>query len=172
MAKKKKERSSAPKLGAQYQAAKLVVQIAGPPARILVHPAVQDKDKQAEVITEFKNRNYLKGVAVALIDQVGSKKLGHAQALSRVAVTALGPEVYATAGSALDKDLDPDDTYSEFQQRTTGYTPQNRQFSLKDSGAKSYFLSKYGLGIARKVVNRTRIAEPVKKALSLMGVSL
>jgi hypothetical protein len=35
-----------------------------------------------------------------------------------------------------------------------------------------YALTKYGLGIARKIVNRTRIAEPVKNGLSLLGASL
>ena len=167
MAKKTKEKSSAPKLGAQYQAAKLAVQIGGPP----VYAAIQGKDAKF-ALERVKSPNYWKGAAVALADQWGSKKIGHAAALSRLSVTALLPEADATAGSFLERGSEGfEGIYDEYQAKTTGYKPQTDSFAFFDT-TKRYFLEKYGLGIGRKIVNKTRIAEPVKKALSMMGVTL
>ena len=165
MAKKKKERSSAPKLGVTYQAAKLGLQVGGP----FAYQAYTDPS-QAGFEFRLRSRNYQKGVAVSLIDQWGSKKLGHAQALSRKSITALAPEVLAGLDAAHRGDLDPVNSGAAFIQNTSGYDPIPDSFST--DSVKSYLVQKYGLGVARKVVNKTRLAEPFKRALSMMGVSL
>ena len=165
MAKKKKERSSAPKLGASYQAAKLAVQVGGP----IAYQALTDRS-QAGFVSRLKSSDYHKGVAVSLLDQWGSKKLGHAAALSRKSVTAWAPEVLAGVQAGQEANLDPIGTADLFVGNTSGYRFQDNIFHV--DRVKGYAITKYGLGLARKVVNKTRIAEPVKNALSLLGVTL
>lgn len=163
---KKKERSSAPKLGAQYQAVKLGVQIAGPPALA----AFAAKDEKA-ALERVKSRNYQKGVFVSALDFWGSRKIRHAAALSRHSATALAPEIYATLGSAYDQDFDPANSYAEAQQRTSGYNPAADAFQLKDTAAQTYFLGKYGGWGLRKVLSATRLNEPINKFLSILGLT-
>ena len=168
MAKKEKERSSAPKLGAQYQAAKLGVQLAGPP---VIHAFTNPKHEIAAIKNLVKSPGYLKSVAVALADQWGSKKLGHAAALSRHSVTALIPEVLAVGDSATRADIDPQHSVQNFVSATDGLDTDTSTFSFNER-IKTYGFTKYGLGIGRKVLNKTRLAEPLKKALSMLGVTL
>ena len=169
MPKKRKEPNAKPKLGATYQATKMLVQIGGPPA----YGAIQGGGTLEERVKfQVLRPGYHKSVAVALVDAWGSKKLGHAQALSRKSITAWAPEVFATGGSAIDADFDPANTYNEFQSTTTGYQPSTQTFSTKFPKTRTYFLAKYAGGIGRRIVNQTRIAEPVKKALGMLGVAL
>jgi len=166
MAKKKKEHSSAPKLGAQYQAAKLGVQIAGPPAL----RAITDK-KLGGAEFMVRQRNYQKGVLVSLLDHWGSKKIHHAAALSRKSVTAIAPEAYATAGSAFDSDFDPQTSYALAQARTSGFNPQSLAFQVKGADAQTYFFLKYGGWAARKILTATRLNTPINKFLGMLGVT-
>lgn len=169
MAKKKKEKSSAPKLGSQYQAVKLGVAIAGGPAHALV---IEKSPENA--ITRVTGRDgnfaYAKGVAVALLDQWGSKKLGHAAALSRKSVTALAPEVLELVDGAQNANLDPVGSVSNANAAFNGYNLVDNSFAA--SRVRRYGIMKYGLGFGRKIVNKTRIAEPVKKFLGMLGGSL
>ena len=168
MGKKKKERSSAPRLGSQYQALKLGVAIATPPAYSLA------KESPESAITRVTGRDgnyaYAKGVAVSLLDQWGSKKLGHAAALSRYSVTALAPEILEGVDGARAANLDPVGSIANVNAAFTGYDIRDNSFFA--DRVKRYGVVKYGLGIARKAVNKTRLAEPVKAALSMMGVTL
>ena len=168
MAKKKKERSSAPKLGALYQAVKMGVALAAPPAYSLV------RETREQAITRVTGRDgnyaYAKGIAVSLLDQWGSKKLGHAAALSRYSVTALAPEVLEGVDGAYAANLDPVGSIANVNAAFNGYDIRDNSFFL--SRVRRYGLTKYGLGLARKVVNKTRIAEPVKQFLSMMGGTL
>ena len=169
MAKKKKERSASPKLGAQYQAAKLGVAVAGGPAHSLL---LEKSSEKAITRVSGRDGNYAwhKGVAVSLLDQYGSKKLGHAAALSRGSITAMAPEIIEGIDGAQAADLDPVGSLSNVNAAFTGYSIQDNTF---DAGRVSrYGLTKYGLGIGRKVVNKTRAAEPIKKFLSMLGLSL
>lgn len=165
MARKKKEKSSEPKLGAQYQAAKLALQVGSGP----VYAGAVQKTGSA-VVDRLKSSAYHKGVALGLLDQWGSKKLGHAGAISRRSVTAIAPEVIAGAEAATAANFDPLHAANRFNLNTDGYDFINDQFVFDQ--AKGYFVQKYGLGIVRKVANKTRIAEPIKRFLGMMGVSL
>lgn len=111
-----------------------------------------------------------KGNAVSLLDAWGSKKLGHAAAISRHSLTAIAPEALVGFASAHDANLDPSGTVNLFVARTNGYDAHANSFATHN--AKDYLVAKYGLGIGRKIVNQTRLADPIKKALGMMGVSL
>lgn len=170
--KKKKERSSAPRLGQTYQAVKLGASVAFGPGYAAI------KERSAEnVITRITGRDgnfaYAKGVAVSLADQWGSKKIGHAAALSRRSITAWAPEVEvglrASGNLAWAKD-DPIGVVMNVNTDFTGYDTRAHTFDV--GRPIRYGAIKYGLGIGRKVVNKTRIAQPLKKALGMMGVTL
>lgn len=162
-------RSSAPKLGASYQAAKLGVALVGPPA-YQIAIGKSPAEQTARNIFSEGDHAYPKGVAVSLLDQWGSKKLGHAAALSRKSLTALAPEALEIVDAAQRTNLDPAGSVREANMAFTGYNMGDRTFSA--DRVRRYAIAKYGLGIARKVLNKTRIAEPVKAALSMMGVTL
>lgn len=162
---KKKEQSASPKLGAQYQAAKLGLQVIGPP----VYTAVTDK-KAERALDVLKHGPYQKSVLVALADAWGSKKLGHAGAISRNSLTAIAPEVLAGVEAAHEANLDPVGTAAGALARMDGYDVRSNTFEV--GRVKTYAITKYSLGIGRKIVNKTRIAEPVKQFLSMLGVTL
>ena len=166
MPKKNKEPKAKPGLGATYQGAKLVAQLAAP-----AYPVVVNREPATRALDVVKTRQFQKGAIVALVDQWGSKKLGHAAALSRKSVTAWAPEFDAVALSAIDTALEPENAYRDFEIKTTGFNPQTAGFAITDQTKRQYLL-KYGLGLGRKLVNKTRLMEPVKKALSMMGVTL
>ena len=165
MTKKKKERSSAPKLGATYQAAKLGLQVGGPVA----YQALTDRS-QAGFEFRLRSSNYHKGVAVSLLDAWGSKKLGHAAAISRKSITAIAPEFLAGADAAERANLDPIGSGANFIENTSGYNPAPDSFNV--SQAKGYFIQKYGLGIGRKVARALvpGVYDMVNSALGKMGV--
>ena len=52
---------------------------------------------------------------------------------------------------------------------TTGYNPNASGFNFRE--AVPYVATKYGFGIARKVLTRTKLLTPVKKGLGKLGVS-
>lgn len=164
---KKRETRRAPGLGATYQAAKLGVQVGFPPAQ---HAWSNPADRIGAVVNLAKNRNYQKGVAVSLLDQWGSKKLGHAAALSRKSVTALAPEIWAAAASIDETNADPVPAMERWVARTTGFGSfgSSDQYGL----LRPYVVAKYGLGIGRKLVNKTRLAEPIKQFLGMLGAAL
>ena len=103
MAKKKKERSSAPKLGATYQAVKLGVQLASPVTESAIeHGANLVPDLKFRATSPIARAAYAKGAGVALLDAWASRKIGHAAALSRKSVTAWAPEALAVGKSVQD----------------------------------------------------------------------
>ena len=165
MPKKKKEPNAKPKLGATYQAAKLGLQIGGPPAL-----SAWEQRTGAAVIDRFKSRDYQKGVAVALLDAWGSKKIGHAAALSRKSVTAIAPEFLAGADAANRGNLGPIDTGTFFLENTDGYSPTSDSFAV--SRIRPYVAVKYGLAIGRKAARALvpGVYDMVNSALGKLGV--
>lgn len=167
--KKKKERATGPKLGAQYQAAKLGVAVAAPPAWSL---AIEKSTDSA--ITRVTGRDgnfaYAKGLGVSLADQWGSKKLGHAAALSRKSVTAWAPEILEIGDGAQRANLDPAQSVANANAAFNGYDIRDNSFLFQR--VRRYGIVKYGLGVGRKIANKTRIAEPLKRALGMLGGSL
>jgi len=169
MPKKKKEHRSAPGIGTIYQGAKLGVQLVGGPAHsILVEKSTEN------AITRVTGRDgnfaYAQGTAVALLDQWGSKKIGHAAALSRKSLTALIPEALVISDAVQGGGRNPIDMVSLANDQFSGYSIRDNSFDL--NRVRKYGIAKYGLGIARKAINKTRIAEPVKRFLSLFGGSI
>ena len=170
---KKKEPRSAPKLGATYTNAKMVVQVASPLTDIGLLAAEQPGSVSAQnLVPGLKARatsGTAAGIASAALQRWGDKKIGQANALSRHSLTAFAGEAIPVL-QAFDARGSARHAHDAYVRASTGLTPSTATFSLRDS--KGYLFTKYGLGIVRKLVNKTRIAEPVKKALSMMGVTL
>ncbi len=166
MAKKKKEKSSAPKLGAQYQALKLGVQLVGPPAD---HAISNPDNIVAAERNLLRSRAYWEGAGVALLDQWGSKKIDHAAAISRNSVTALVPE-FLVGLRAVETGGDTKGSISEYIARTDGFDSRTTTFDA--NRVKEYGIAKYGLALGRKFANKTRFAEPIKRVLGMLGGSL
>ena len=173
MAKKKKERSATPKLGATYQAAKLAVQIASPATDAIV----TREPMTADTARAKLNTAYGQGMVIGIVDAAASKYIGHAGALSRKSITALAPEVYAVGSAAAytaSGEAGPnkiEEFNNQYVVRTTGYSPAFNDFGFRPENT-IYFGLKYGGGIARKALNKTGFMDPVKKALSMMGMTL
>lgn len=163
---KKKEKAGPPKLGAQYQAVKLGVQLAGPPVD---HAISNPQNIAAAERNLLGSRAYWEGAGVALVDQWGSKKIGHAAAISRNSVTALAPE-FLVGLRAVEAGGDTKGSISEYIARTDGFDSRSTTFDA--NRVKEYGVVKYGLGLGRKFVNGTRIAEPVKRFLGMLGATL
>jgi hypothetical protein len=173
---KKSEPAKREKWGAEYLNAKMVVQIAGPITdTALTAVASPGAIAPSNLVQSLKvralNANYGLGVASSLVQRWGDKKIGQAAALSRGSVTAILSEavpVLQTLTRARGTGLKG--WNGAYVAATSGYNPSAISFAGAD--VSPYALTKYGLGIARKIVNRTRIAEPVKNGLSLLGASL
>lgn len=176
MARKKKEKSSAPKLGAQYQAAKLGVQVLSLPANKLENQGFTRLAAEStwDIARGVYGPAYLQGAGVAVADTVlSSKMLHHANALSRRSVTAVAPEIYAAAMGARNSMATKKITgfSDDFTRVTTGYAPQSTTFNAAD--AFPYFGLKYGGWIVRKAANAVpAVGDKVKRFLSMAGVTL
>lgn len=167
MAKKKKHHS-APKLGAIYVNARAGAQVVGPLAyREWRFPA---GGVGQQSLATIRAGAYPRGVAVSLIDRWGERKIGHAAALSRGSVTALAPEALAWGQAANDQNLDPEGTVVSAGAYMNGYETRSGIFNI--NLAKPYLTSKYGLAFFRRVANRTRLAEPIKAGLAMVGGTL
>lgn len=173
MAKKKKERSSAPKLGAAYQATKFGLQVASP----VIDSGFQaaggggfDLQLRNHLGDPTNRNNYLKGVSVALLDAWGSKKAHIANAISRNSVSAIAVEALTGWEAGSEADLDPQNSLGNFSAKTDGYHPQDGQFSFDT--AKPYLIRKYVAAAARYALTRLPfVGRPIHKFTAMLGVN-
>ena len=107
--------------------------------------------------------------ASAIGQRWADKKIGQAAALSRGSITAWASELIPVAETIAAGDRSARGAFAKFNLVTTGYNPNASGFNFRE--AVPYVGAKYGLGIARKLVNRTKIARPLKKGLSMVGLT-
>ncbi len=165
---KKSEPAKTEKWGAQYLNAKLAVEVGAPP----VYAGITGKTL-ANVEGYFKAHGleYLQGDIVAAVDRWGSKRIGQAAALSRNSVTAMiGEGLPLIQSYATTKGGGLLTLANDAVARQDGFSMADGSFDV--SRTKHYAFVKYGLGIGRKIANKTRIIEPVKKGLAMVGLTL
>lgn len=164
---------STPAIGSAYQDGKLGAQLLVP----VVDSAAQAGQGGVSAFrTQLENHfvnpgnrnNYLMGQAVGVVDYIGSKKVGHAAALSRGSVTAWAPEIYAgikgfsSGGSVLQR-------AEQGLATTNGYLASDGSFDV--GRVWPYALIKYGGAVARKAAVKTKLIKPISKALGMFGVT-
>jgi len=164
---------STPAIGSAYQDGKLGAQLLVPvvdSAAQAGHGGVSAFRTQLEnhFVNPGNRNNYLMGTAVSVADYIGSKKVGHAAALSRGSVTAWAPEIYAgikgfsSGGSVLQR-------AEQGLATTNGYLASDGSFDA--ARVVPYAAVKYGGAVLRKVLVKAKLSKPISKALGMVGAT-
>jgi len=167
-------RSASPKLGATYQAAKL----ANYAASAGVNAAIQQGFTQGaadQTFARMKETAFIKGAAVSGLDFMVSRKIHHANALSRKSLTAWAPEVFAIADTAIAAREGSPGWPGHYARVKTGFAPGVLQGFQPIDKTMLYFGGKVLGGVIRKLSTAGPLrsaSAPVKKILGSMGGAL
>ena len=159
-----------PRGGATYQAVKVTGQAAMPLTDYALSPGAKSVDGLTAHLKARANINLAKGYAVAAADFGISKSrfVRHANALSRLSVTALAPEAYLALKAYEDAMAKQPAriVHSNAALATTGYNPSGGQFFGRTSDRfKTYHKTKWiGAGL-RLIANRTRIGRAIMRPI-------
>ena len=161
-----------PRGGATYQAIKVTGEAAMPLTDYVLRPDVLagrgTVDKFVAHVKERANMELAKGYAVAAADFGVSKHrfVRHANALSRLSVTALTPEGYNLLKTYEDvrAGLSAQDVHDRMAQRLSGYSPKSAAFGVTEE-TRTYHKLKWGLAAARLLANRTRIGRALTRPI-------
>ena len=157
--------------GQAYLDGKLTAQVAAPAIDLATHlQGVGAQQAYEDLKFHVLSKEYAEGAASAIVQRWADKKVGQAAALSRGSVTAWAAELVPVATTWSEKrGQGLRAIFSGYNARTTGYNPGEQRFDLNQ--VTPYAAAKYGLGVARKIANRTRLLAPVKKGLAMIGAT-
>lgn len=161
-----------PRGGATYQAIKVTGEAAMPLTDYVLRSDVMagrgSVDKFVTHVKERANLELAKGYALAAADFGLSKHrfVRHANALSRLSVTALTPEGYNLLKAYEDvrAGMSARDVHDRMAQRLSGYSPKGGAFGVTEE-TRLYHKLKWGLALARLVGNRTKIGRSLTRPL-------
>jgi hypothetical protein len=176
---KKYEPTKHEKWGATYLNTKMAAQFASP---VIASGVRGMSGGLASVSTALRTRytgpglsTAAQGYASSLLQRWGDKKIGQAAALSRGSVTAILSEAIPVYQTMVDKKGQPlSAKFDGLITRTSGMNPgatADNFYTFDITQPTPYILTKYGLGILRKVSNHTRLLDPVKAGLSELGAT-
>jgi hypothetical protein len=179
MAKKKKERSTAAKLGAQYTAAKHAATVLSPLTDVGLLAATQkgsidQNNVGASLHARAMTGGYAGNLAVNAADAFLDRKFGQAAALTRGSVTALVPEGYLALASFARGGKDIRAVHSNAVIVHQGYDPATGQGAFDDPNFRTYRLLKHGGQILRRLSTSgvgKKVLGPVKDAIGMLGGS-
>ena len=158
-------------IGSAYTTAKTTTQVLAPGVDLVTHLKGQTASGAvADLRYHAVSQEYAFGLGSAIVQTWADKKIGQAAALSRGSITAWAAEaipiidVVNTARSS----RDPRVLFSRYNLTANGYSPVDQSFHAP----LVYGGVKYSLGVARKLVSKTRILNPVKKGLNMVGLTV
>ena len=159
--------SKGPGIGAAYTAGKATTQVLAPVIDLATHVGGQTpQGALADLKFHAVSKEYALGLASTVAQAFGDRKIQHAQALSRGSITAWAAEAYPIA-KAVENRSSARAAFSAYNGAANGYSPVEQSFKVP----VVYGGLKYGLGVARKAANRTTLLRPIKKGLSMVGLT-
>ena len=181
----------APKIGAQYTAAKRGLKVISPAtSEVLRKARVRTRTGTAKIFSEDTLKQignkvatgaYAANLGIEILDTVVDRKTAQAGALTRGSVTAIIPEVF-TGFVMLDRDIPggipaqrAEQMHSAFVETQNAYNVLADQFLVSDN-FKNYRLLKHGGQAVRMFVNKTsvgkRIGKPLKQVLKMVDLTI
>ena len=159
-----------PRGGATYQAVKVTGQAAMPLTDYVLGAGPKSADGLIAHVRERATFELGKGYAVAGVDFAASKHrlVRHANALSRLSVTALAPEAYLALKTFEDAQakVTPQNMHAELAVATTGYNPRGKGWSWANHPRfQMYQKLKWGGALVRAIANRTRFGRALTKPI-------
>ena len=157
-----------PRGGATYQALKVTGEAAVPLTDYALSGGKLSVDGLTDHLKKRATMELGKGYVVAAADFAVSKSrwVRHANALSRLSVTALTPEGYniLKAAEAVQLGATARQVHAQMSRRLMGYEPIGNRFRLHRE-TRTYHKLKWGLAGIRLIANRTRIGRAITKPI-------